>query len=144
MSSSFSPSAISRLTVISKPTSCNFFFASCRFSPRISGTSTSSMVSSSCSLSFFNSKYGNTSARICPPTGAATAPPWCPPSPVGLYKVTSNTICGSEMGATPIKEVTYLFVFTPSSEVPVFPPTRKPFTPCILSCTFCNNAFHHA
>lgn len=50
-------------------------------------------------------------------------PCWCPPSPVGLYKVTNTTTSGSDIGATPINEVTYLLVFTPSSEVPVFPPT---------------------
>ena len=50
------------------------------------------------------------------------APPWCPPSPVGLYSVTKTTACGLSVGATPQKDVTYLFVFTPSSEVPVYPP----------------------
>ena len=70
------------------------------------------------------SKYGNTSPKTCPATGAATAPPWWPPSPVGLYKVTKIVTCGSEIGATPTNEVTYLFVFTPSSDVPVLPPTR--------------------
>ena len=55
-------------------------------------------------------------------------PPWCPPSPVGLYKVTKHTICGSSIGATPQNDVTYFPVFTPSSEVPVFPPTLKPST----------------
>ena len=50
------------------------------------------------------------------------APPWCPPSPVGLYKVTSTITWGSSIGATPKKEVTYLLVLTPSSEVPVLPP----------------------
>ena len=49
-------------------------------------------------------------------------PRWCPPSPVGLYNVTSITTCGFVVGPTPIKDVTYLFVFTPSSDVPVFPP----------------------
>lgn len=52
------------------------------------------------------------------------APPWCPPSPVGLYKVTKTTTCGQSIGATPQKEVTYLLVLTPSSDVPVFPPIR--------------------
>ena len=46
-----------------------------------------------------------------------------PPSPVGLYKVINKTILGSSVSATPQKEVTYLPVLTPSSEVPVFPPT---------------------
>ena len=50
------------------------------------------------------------------------APPWCPPSPVGLYKVTSTATVGFDIGATPINDVTYFPVFTPSSEVPVFPP----------------------
>ncbi len=50
------------------------------------------------------------------------APPWCPPSPVGLYSVINTATLGSDIGATPIKDVTYLPVFTPSSEVPVFPP----------------------
>ena len=49
-------------------------------------------------------------------------PRWCPPSPVGLYNVTSITTCGFVVGPTPIKDVTYLFVFTPSSDVHVFPP----------------------
>ena len=71
-------------------------------------------------------------------------PPWCPPSPVGLYRVTSTTTSGSEIGATPIKDVTYLFVFTPSSDVPVFPPTLNPFTPAFFPCSFCYNGFHHA
>ena len=82
------------------------------------------MISSSSSSNtcLFTSKYGNISLNICPPTGAATPPPWCPPSPVGLYKVTKTTTCGLSIGATPQKDVTYLFVLTPSSEVPVFPP----------------------
>jgi len=29
---------------------------------------------------------------------------------------------GDEIGVTPTNELTYLFVFTPSSEVPVLPP----------------------
>ena len=41
------------------------------------------------SLSSLSSKYGNTSPKIWPATGAATAPPWWPPSPDGLYKVTN-------------------------------------------------------
>ncbi len=55
-------------------------------------------------------------------------PPWCPPSPVGLYKVTKTTNCGSSIGATPQKDVTYFPVLTPSSEVPVFPPILNPST----------------
>ena len=47
---------------------------------------------------------------------------------VGLYSVTNNTTCGSSIGATPKNEVTYLFVFTPSSDVPVFPPILYPAT----------------
>lgn len=77
---------------------------------------------SSPACSFCTSRYGNTSLKICPPTGAATPPPWCPPSPVGLYNVTKTTTSGSSIGATPIKDVTYFPVFTPSSDVPVFPP----------------------
>lgn len=71
-------------------------------------------------------------------------PPWCPPSPVGLYKVTNTTTSGSDIGATPIKEVTYLLVFTPSSEVPVFPPTLYPFTCAFFPVPFSYNRFHHA
>lgn len=71
------------------------------------------------------------------------APPWCPPSPVGLYKVTKTTTCGLSIGATPQKEVTYLLVLTPSSEVPVFPPILYPATFAFFPCTFCYYAFHH-
>ena len=39
--------------------------------------------------------------RICPASGAATPPPWCPPSPVGLYNVIRTTTDGFEIGATP-------------------------------------------
>ena len=75
------------------------------------------------SISALLSKYGKTSLKIFPPTGAATPPPWCPPSPVGLYKVIKSTICGSSVFATPQNDVTYFPVLTPSSDVPVFPPT---------------------
>ena len=85
-------------------------------------------MSSSFSSSLFNSRYGKTSDNTCPPTGAATTPPWCPPSPFGSYKVTRTITVGSDIGATPKNEATYLFVLTPSSEVPVFPPTLYPFT----------------
>ena len=37
--------------------------------------------------------------------------------------VTSIATSGSSVFATPIKDVTYFPVFTPSSDVPVFPPT---------------------
>lgn len=142
-SSSFAFSPNSTCKFISNPTSFKAFFASFRFKLRISGTSTSSKFSVVCSLSFLSSKYGNISPKTCPPTGAATAPPWCPPSPVGLYNVTSTTTSGSDIGATPIKDVTYLFVFTPSSDVPVFPPTLKPFTCAFFPCSLCYNRFHH-
>lgn len=71
------------------------------------------------------------------------APPWCPPSPVGLYKVISTTTAGSETGATPTNEVTYFPVFTPSSEVPVFPPIEYPFTCAFFPVPFCYNGSHH-
>lgn len=45
-----------------------------------------------------------------------------------MYKVTNTTTCGSDIGATPQKDATYLLVLTPSSEVPVLPPTRYPAT----------------
>lgn len=41
------------------------------------------------------------------------APPWCPPSPVGLYNTTNITSSGSSVGDNPINDVIYLFVFTP-------------------------------
>ena len=77
---------------------------------------------------FITSKYGNTSPNTCDAIGAATPPPWCPPSPVGLYNVISITTSGSSIGATPTNDVTNLFVFTPSSDVPVFPPIEYPAT----------------
>ena len=40
------------------------------------------------------------------------APPWCPPSPVGLYKVTKSTTWGFSIGATPQNDETYLFTGT--------------------------------
>lgn len=45
--------------------------------------------------------------------GDATAPPWWPPSPVGLYKTTSITSSGLSVGEIPINEVIYLLVLTP-------------------------------
>lgn len=60
------------------------FSASFNVFPSIFGTSTSFFFSSSSSPSFIVSKYGSTSPNICEPIGAATPPPWCPPSPVGL------------------------------------------------------------
>ena len=124
-------SSISSIDIF-KFTSFNLFFASSIVSPSIFGTSISFFIFSSFILSFCASKYGNTSAKTFPPIGAATAPPWCPPSPVGLYKVTSITTSGFVVGPTPINEVTYLFVFTPSSEVPVFPPMLYPSTCAFL------------
>ena len=41
-----------------------------------------------------------------------------------LYNVIRITTSGSSIGAVPINEVTYFPVFTPSSEVPVFPLIR--------------------
>lgn len=76
ISSSFAFSPNSTCKFISNPTSFKAFFASFRFKLRISGTSTSSKFSVVCSLSFLSSKYGNISPKTCPPTGAATAPPW--------------------------------------------------------------------
>ena len=104
------------------------FSASWIVIPTILGTITSSSLFSSVSLSFMTSKYGSTSPNTCEAIGAATPPPWCPPSPVGLYKVIRITTSGSDIGAVPINEVTYLFVLTPSSDVPVFPPIRYPCT----------------
>ena len=62
-------------------------------------------------------------------------PPWCPPSPVGLYKVTNTTTCGLSIGATPQNDVTYLLVLTPSSEVPVLPPILYPATLAFFTCS---------
>ena len=56
------------------------------------------------------------------------APPWCPPSPVGLYKIIIIATSGSGISATPTNDVTYFPVFTPSSDVPVFPPIEYPLT----------------
>ena len=63
------------------------------------------------------------------------APPWCPPSPVGLYKVTNTTTCGLSIGATPQNDVTYLLVLTPSSEVPVLTPILYPATLAFFPCS---------
>ena len=60
----------------SKFSSFSSFVASGIFSPSMFGVSICFFASSSVSLSFFSSKYGNTSDNICPPTGAATAPAW--------------------------------------------------------------------
>ena len=64
--------------------SCNILLASFIDSPSTFGTSTTFAFSSSVSPSFTTSKYGSTSPNTCEPIGAATPPPWCPPSPVGL------------------------------------------------------------
>jgi len=111
---------------MSNPLSFKIFLASSIVIPSILGTST--IFSDSAASFFLASIYGKISENNWPPIGAATPPPWCPPSPVGLYKVTNKTICGSSIGATPTNEVTYLFVFTPSSDVPVFPPMLYPLT----------------
>ena len=47
----------------------------------------------------------------------------CIAASIGLYKVISNTILGLSVSATAQNDVTYFPVLTPSSEVPVFPPT---------------------
>ena len=49
-------------------------------------------------------------------------------SPFGLYNITKITSSGSSVGQIPINEVIYLLVFTPSSDVPVFPPIVYPLT----------------
>lgn len=66
--------------------------------------------------------------KTCEAIGAAIAPPWCPPSPVGLYKIIIIATSGSGISATPTNDVTYFPVFTPSSDVPVFPPIEYPLT----------------
>ena len=65
---------IGQLLFNCSPTSSNAFFASFSVIPIMFGTSTS-CFSSSCSLSFFISRYGSTSPSTCEPIGAATPPP---------------------------------------------------------------------
>ena len=58
----------------SNPLSFNIFSVSFNVLPNTSGVWTCSTVSSSV-LVFVTSKYGKTSLKIWPPTGAATPPP---------------------------------------------------------------------
>jgi len=72
---SLSISLLSISYTASKPLSFNIFSASFKDFPSTSGVCTSSTISTSSPV-LFTSKYGNTSDKICPPTGAAT-PPAC-------------------------------------------------------------------
>ena len=90
--------------------------------------------------------------KTCDAIGAATLPPWCPPSTVGLYRVISIVSSGSFVFTTPIKEVTYFPVFTPSSDVPVFPPMLYPSTLAFFTFPYdyhnnnnfyCNNYYNN-
>jgi hypothetical protein len=58
------------------PFSFTIFCASSIVFPNKSGASISSTVSISSVFSWLISKYGKISLKICPPTGAATPPPW--------------------------------------------------------------------
>ena len=138
---SISSASLSKLN--SSPHSFNIFSASDILLPSISGVWTSSIFSTSSWFPWFTSKYGSTSEKICPPTGAATPPPWCPPSPVGLYNVTKTTTWGLSIGATPAKRC-YIFICIYSIfRSSCFPSYSIPCNFCIFTSTFRHNRFHH-